>query len=155
MMYRGQPAEGGVVFYNHMATKEDIVGHGDSIAKYTVMGDMAAGHQQVPVSNDRVSAAVAGTQVNGHAFANGISIANENPGVFTLKFLILGVGANDRAGVDLIALPKDGVCQERYIIVKLAVVPNAAIWPYIGEGADFDIGPDFSRRMDDGIFTAD
>tara|TARA_B100000929_G_scaffold261066_1_gene225643 strand:- start:831 stop:1250 length:420 start_codon:yes stop_codon:yes gene_type:complete len=139
MMHSGQPAEGGVVFYDHMAAKKDIVGHGDSIAKYAVVGDMAACHQQVPVSNDRVPAAMAGAQVDGHAFTNGISIADENPGVFTLKFLILGIGANNRAGVDLIVLPKDGVRQERYIVVEFAVVANTAIWPYVGEGADLDI----------------
>jgi len=138
-----------------MAAKEDIVRHGDSIAKYTVMGDMAAGHQQVSAPNDSVPASVAGAQVNGHAFTNRIPIANEDPGVFALKFLVLGVGANDRAGVDLIALPKDGIRQERYIVVELAVIPNAAIWPYIGEGPDFNIGTDFSRWMDDRIFTAD
>jgi len=155
MMHRSQPAEGGVAFYNHMAAKENIVCHGDSIAKYTVMGDMAAGHQQVPVSNDRVPASVAGAQMDGHAFTNRISIANEDPGVFTLKFLVLRISANDRAGVDLIALPKDGVRQERYIVVELAVVPNAAIRAYVGERPDFDIGTDFSRRMDDRIFAAD
>jgi hypothetical protein len=155
MMHRGQPAEAGVAFHNYMAAKEDIVRHGDSIAKYAVMGDMTAGHQQVSVANHRVSAPVAGAQVNGHAFTNRIPISDEDPGVFTLKFLVLGIGANDCAGVDLIALPKDGVRQKRYIVVELAVVPNAAIWPYIGEGPDFDIGADLRRWMDDRMFAAD
>ena len=155
MMHSGQSTEGRVALNSHMAAKQDIVGHGDSIPKYAVMGNMATRHQQVPVSNDGVAAAVAGAQVNGHAFTNGIPIADENPGVLTFKFFILGVGANDRAGVDLIVLPKNGVRQQRHIIVELAVVANAAIWPYIGEGPDLDIGADFSRRMDDGIFTAD
>ena len=90
VMHRGQATKGRVAFNNNVPTEKHIVSHRDPITEYAIVRDMTAGHQEVLISNDRVASSVAGPEVDGYAFTNGISVTYKDPGVLALEFFVLG-----------------------------------------------------------------
>ena len=90
-------------------TDHDMAGHGhtvsnhDPVAQVAVVAEVAVGHQQIAIA-DAGQLPLMGGAVDGHAFANGVVVANHHLGGGTVVFEVLGFRTNGCARENAVAL---------------------------------------------------
>ena len=119
----------GTVADHHMAGHSHPIGDHDPVTQFTVVAEMAVGHQQIAAAQARLLMACGGA-VDGDALTDGVVIAEHHLGWIAGVFQILGLQADAGARKDAIA----------------AAHPHPTIQHHMG--ADAAIGAELNLRAD-------
>lgn len=92
-----------------MAGEHDVVGEDATGADLAIMTDVAIDHEQVAVTDAGDSPAQAGADVNGGAFPEDISAADDELRNFPAEFFILGDATDGAVGMEGIGFADGGV----------------------------------------------
>ena len=96
-------ADHGAITDHDMAGHGHTVGNHNPISQVTVVAKVAIGHQQIAIADTGLLSLMGGA-VDGHAFANGVVVANHHLGGGTVVFEVLGFRTNGCARKDAVAL---------------------------------------------------
>lgn len=117
------------------AVGDDVVG-----ADLAVVSDMAAGHEEILVPNDRVLLELGGP-MHRAVFAEHISLTDAQSRGRSAVFEVLGRVADDRAAMEPVIGANEGVAGD------------VDVRPHTAAGAQHHIGIDHGKRADDGPVT--
>ena len=78
------------------------VGDHDVIAQPAIVGHVAIGHQVVMTADGSETVLFFRGAIDGHAFADGVVIADRDAGIAAAIAQILGLGADDHIRIDVV-----------------------------------------------------
>src|SRR5581483_4807657 len=145
----GVGAEHDVVLHRGMAGEPGVVAHDDMAAKHAVVRHVAVGQDGV-VGADHGQGAVVRAGMDGDIFAKDVPVADAHAGAAALEFQVLGLAADAGIGKHLAILPQNGVALDARVVMKARAVAERDVAADVGEGTDFDIATELSRRFDNG-----
>src|SRR5690606_27935561 len=137
---------------DHIGPYGDVSGQGGIVAENTaishnaVMGNMAIGHDQAVVANDRLHT-VRGSLVDRGTLPYGGIVPDMDRGVLPLVLQVLGHGRNDRPGEYTAVLSDSGTLHDRDIGADPGTLPNGHIVVDGGKGLDHHILGDLGSRV--------
>ena len=148
LMNPGQSANHGEVFHNDVTSQRGGVGQYDVIAQGDVVGDVAIGQQEV-VGTDVGCFSVAGCAVDGHGFADDVSISDASASVAAFPFVVLRAESDATEGKELVVVANDGVSVHNDVGKQPATVAQNHLF------SDDAIGADLAVLADAGAFVND
>ena len=131
-----------MVFYGDVTGCSGEGAHDDMIPKVAVMGHMGVSLEHIVGAYPGFTI-FAGGSVDGDVFTNQVMIAENDGGVFTGKFQVLRVFADDGMGVNMVFFPHP------YVFRNDGVSPDDGAFP------DFAVFANHCVRSDDDIFMND
>ena len=90
--------ERGMVVNVDVPAQQRAVGNHDVVAQAAIVGDVAAGHQEVVAAERRDAVFFFGGAIDRHAFADDVVVADDDLGVAAAVADILRLAADDDAG---------------------------------------------------------
>lgn len=148
LMNSGQASDHGEVFHNDVTSQCGGVGQDDMIAQGDIVGDVAIGQKEV-VGTDGGCFSVAGGAVDGHRFADNISISNASASGAAFPFAVLRAEADAAEGKELVVGADDGVAVHNDMGKQLATVAQNCVF------SDDAIRADLAVFADAGAFVND
>lgn len=91
LMHQGETAQYGMIMQLDVAGQRSAIRHNDMIANGTIVGDMGIGHKQVVIAYLGNALVLLGAAVQGGKFANGVPVADFQPGDFIGVFFVLRI----------------------------------------------------------------
>ena len=141
-----------------MIADRDVAGNGGVVGKDDVVGDMAfVGH--VSIAEEEVVVANPGRGVrgraamNGHVFAKSIVVTNDELGLLTFVFQVLGSPSDGSKGIGVAALADSGIALDDDMAAEVGmrsqgdVVANDAIRADLTIRANLGFGRNDGGRM--------
>ena len=89
LSHGSHPTEGDIIFQNHVACDCDRVRQDTVIANNGVMAQVAIRHQKAIIAQPSESPALNGSKIQGRAFANFISISDDQTSVLAVVLEVL------------------------------------------------------------------
>lgn len=148
LMNPGQSANHGEVFHNDVTSQCGGVGQDDVIAQVDVVGDVAVGQKEI-VRTDSGGFSVAGCAVDGHGFADDVSISDASASDAAFPFAVLRAESDAAEGKELVVVADDGVAIYNDVGKQLATVAQNHVF------SDDAIGADLAVFADAGAFVND
>ena len=148
LMNPGQAANHGEVFHNDVTSQCGGVGQDDMIAQVNIVGDVAVGQQKV-AGTDGGCFSVFGGAVDGHGFADDVSISDASASDAALPFAVLRAEADAAEGKELVVVADDGVAVHNDVGKQTATVAQNYVF------SDDAIGADLAVFADAGAFVND
>ena len=118
-------AQRGVVVDVHMPAQQRAVGHDDVVAQLAVVGDVAAGHQEILVAEPRDAVFFFAAAIDRHAFANDVAVADHDLGVAAGVADVLRLAADHDVRIDDVIVADRHVAHDRHGVQQ----PRAALDP--------------------------
>ena len=148
LMNPGQSANHGEVFHNDVTGQCGGIGQDDLVAQVNIVGDVAVGQQKV-VGTDGGCFSVAGRAVDGHGFADNVSISDASASDAAFPFAVLRAEADATEGKELVVGADDGVAVHNDVGKQTATVAQNHVF------SDDAIGADLAVLADAGAFVND
>ena len=126
-----------------------VVGKNGFVADFAIVGDVGVAQKEVMIP-DLGGAFGSGTAVDGHVFAKGIVVTDDELGLLPLVFKILCAPSESREGKDEAALANDGIAFDNNVAAEFGVVTEDDIVANDTVGTNLTIGADFCFGRDDG-----
>ena len=134
----------GVVVDVDVSAQQRGVGDDDVVAQLAIVGDVAAGHEEVAVADAGDALFLFRGAVDRHALADDVVVADDHLRVGAAVADVLRLAADDDARVDVVAAADGDVAHQGDVVFQ----PRSAADPHLGtddaERADLDVVVDFS-----------
>lgn len=136
-----------------VAGDHDIVGEDVVIADFDIVGEVGMGHEEVAVANDSVAVCL-GAAVDGDVFAEGVSMANEDPGLSGgIEGEILGKPADDGTVIDDVVFTHGDATANFGLGSDAAAGADGDVFLDDGERSDFDVRGEVGGFCDEGLWV--
>jgi len=139
LVHAGKAAEDDPFADVDVARKRGRIGEDRVIAHPAIMGDMGVGHEQVGATHVRDTATLGCAAVEGDVFADGIAVADLQPGGFAVVFEILRGLTDRREGKDAIGLADAGGPAQDDVRTDAGAGGNLDLRADDAERADLDV----------------
>ena len=144
----GQSSDHGEVFHDDVTGQGSGVRQDDVIAQGDVVGDVAVGQKEI-VRTDGGGFSVAGGAVDGHGFADNVSISDASASDAAFPFAVLRAEADAAEGKELVVVADGGVAVHNDVGKQTATVAQNHVF------SDDAIGADLAVLADAGAFVND
>lgn len=139
----------GLIFYLDIARQQRTAGDHDLAAQLTVMGNMARGHDEIVVANDRARLGLGGTR-NCEVLPDLVVVSNLEIASFPLEVFVEGICAEYCRSTDFIGDSKTGPALDVDVRLKNAISPKHDILLDDAEFTDHTTRANDSIRMNSG-----
>ncbi len=130
-----------------VTAQERAVGDDRVVPYLAIVGDVAAGHQEVVVADSRNAFLFLRAAIDRHRLADDVAIADHNLRVGPSEGNILRFTADDGAWVDLIVLADLNVTHQSHAAVETRSPPYPDVGPDRTERSDMDLVGDLGSRI--------
>src|SRR5207244_4540567 len=122
-----------------MAAQQGSVGHNHAAADVTIVGDMAAGHDERVAAERRYAVFFFGAAIDGDSLADDVLVAHYGLGVGAAVANVLWLTAQDSARKDSIVLADRNPTHNRHVIQQVRSATNPRLGTNHAERTDADI----------------
>lgn len=144
----GQASDHGEVFHNDVTSQCGGVGQDDLVAQSDVVGDVAIGQKEI-VRTDGGCFSVAGRAVDGHGFADDVSISDASASEAAFPFAVLRAEADAAEGKELVVVADDGVAVHNDVGKQTATVAQNHVFSNNAVRADLAVFADAGAFVND------
>ena len=117
-----RPGKRGMVVDVDVSAQQRGVGDDDVIAQLAIVGDVAAGHEEVVVADAGDAVLLFGGAVDGDALADDVVVADDHLGVGAAVADVLRLAADDHVGIEVVAAAEGDVAHQGDVVFQ----PRAA-----------------------------
>jgi hypothetical protein len=149
-MHTGVGADCGVVFNGHMACKRCGIGHDDVASDLAIMRDVSRDHNEVIISNSRMTAATFCSPVDVDVFAEGVVGSDRQERLFAGKLEILRLNADHAKRKESIVVSDGCRAFNHDVGVQNTPVADGNVFSDAAERADGYIFAYFGETVNDG-----
>ena len=133
------PSNHGPIAHHHMTGHRHTIGDHDPITQFTVVTEMAIGHQQIATPQPGFLL-IGGGPVDRDALSDGVVISQNHRGGIAGVLEILGLKANAGSRENMVAGPHAHPAIEHHMGADLASGTNFHLGPDDGIGTHLDPG---------------
>ncbi len=132
----------------HVAGDLRVAGEHRVVADAAIVRDVHVGHDPVVIADGRDADILRGAGMDRGEFADGVAVADDEPGRLVAILHILRPPAHRREVADLVVAAQRGVALDHGMVADARPRIDAHIRADHGKGADLDIRGQFGLRVD-------